>query len=92
MWVADLGDHGHRAFREQLGRQHFEAYAAQSGGSDPEALMVVVQLTDHDGDTPPVLAVAPMIDGLSSRQRMFDCEGGCHHDAERAGGRGRRLV
>ena len=37
--------------------------------------MVVVQLTDHDGDTPPVLAVAPMIDGLSSRQRMFDCEG-----------------
>ena len=70
---------------ESMRSAAFEAYAAQSGGSDPEALMVVVQLTDHDGDTPPVLAVAPMIDGLSSRQRMFDCEGGCHHDAERAG-------
>lgn len=53
----------------------FEAYAAQSGGSVPEALMVVVQLTDHDGDTPPVLAVAPMAEGLSSNQLMFDCEG-----------------
>ena len=60
---------------ESIRSAAFEAYAAQSGGSDPEALMVVVQLTDHDGDTPPVLAVAPMIDGLSSRQRMFDCEG-----------------
>ena len=60
---------------ESMRSAAFEAYAAQSGGSDPEALMVVVQLTDHDGDTPPVLAVAPMIDGLSSRQRMFDCEG-----------------
>ena len=37
--------------------------------------MVVVQLTDHDGDTPPVLAVAPMAEGLSSNQLMFDCEG-----------------
>ena len=60
---------------ESISSAAFEAYAAQSGGSVPEALMVVVQLTDHDGDTPPVLAVAPMIDGLSSRQRMFDCEG-----------------
>ena len=60
---------------ESIRSAAFEAYAAQSGGSVPEALMVVVQLTDHDGDTPPVLAVAPMIDGLSSRQRMFDCEG-----------------
>ena len=60
---------------ESIKSAAFEAYAAQSGGSVPEALMVVVQLTDHDGDTPPVLAVAPMIDGLSSRQRMFDCEG-----------------
>ena len=60
---------------ESIKSAAFEAYAAQSGGSVPEALMVVVQLTDHDGDTPPVLAVAPMIGGLSSRQRMFDCEG-----------------
>lgn len=60
---------------ESIRSAAFEAYAAQSGGSVPEALTVVVQLTDHDGDTPPVLAVAPMIDGLSSRQRMFDCEG-----------------
>ena len=60
---------------ESIRSAAFEAYAAQSGGSVPEALEVVVQLTDHDGDTPPVLAVAPMIDGLSSRQRMFDWEG-----------------
>jgi len=60
---------------ESIRSAAFEAYAVQSGGSVPEALMVVVQLTDHDGDTPPVLAVAPMVDGLSSRQRMFDCEG-----------------
>ena len=60
---------------ESIRSAAFEAYAAQSGGSVPEPLEVVVQLTDHDGDTPPVLAVAPMIDGLSSRQRMFDCEG-----------------
>ena len=61
---------------ESMRTAAFEAYAAQFGGGDmPEALEVVVQLTDHDGDTPPVLAVAPMIDGLSSRQRMFDCEG-----------------
>ena len=54
----------------------FEAYAAQFGGGDmPEALEVVVQLTDHDGDVAPILAVAPMVEGLSSRQRMFDCEG-----------------
>ena len=60
---------------ESIKSAAFEAYAAQSGGSVPEALMVVVQLTDHDGDTPPVLAVAPMIDGLGSRQHMFACEG-----------------
>ena len=53
----------------------FEAYAAQSGGSVPEALEVVVQLNDFDGDVPPVLAVAPMGEGLSSYQHMFDCEG-----------------
>ena len=54
----------------------FEAYAAQFGGGDmPEALEVVVQLNDFDGDVPPVLAVAPMAEGLSSNQHMFDCEG-----------------
>ena len=54
----------------------FEAYAAQFGGGDmPEALEVVVQLNDFDGDVPPVLAVAPMGEGLSSYQHMFDCEG-----------------
>ena len=54
----------------------FEAYAAQFGGGDmPEALEVVVQLNDFDGDVPPVLAVAPMAEGLSSYQHMFDCEG-----------------
>lgn len=61
---------------ESIRSAAFEAYAAQFGGGDmPEALEVVVQLNDFDGDVPPVLAVAPMIDGLSSRQRMFDCEG-----------------
>ena len=54
----------------------FEAYAAQFGGGDmPEALEVVVQLNDFDGDVPPVLAVVPMGEGLSSYQHMFDCEG-----------------
>ncbi len=53
-----------------------EAYAAQFGGGDiPEALTAVVQLTDHDGDVPSLLAVAPMAEGLSSNQLMFDCEG-----------------
>ena len=61
---------------ESIKSAAFEAYAAQFGGGDmPEALEVVVQLNDFDGDVPPVLAVAPMINGLSSRQRMFDCEG-----------------
>ena len=60
---------------ESIRSAAFEAYAAQSGGSVPEALEVVVQLNDFDGDVPPVLAVAPMAEGLSSYQHMFDCEG-----------------
>ena len=53
----------------------FEAYSAQSDdGEVPENMAVVVQLTDHNGDVPPVLAVAPMIDGLTSGQNMFSCE------------------
>ena len=61
---------------ESIKSAAFEAYAAQFGGGDmPEALEVVVQLNDFDGDVPPVLAVAPMGEGLSSYQHMFDCEG-----------------
>ena len=54
----------------------FAAYAARSGAeASPTVLAAVVQLNDHDGEEPPVLAVAPMIDGLGSRQHMFACEG-----------------
>lgn len=54
----------------------FAAYAARSGDEKPPTtLAAVVQLNDHDGEESPVLAVAPMIDGLSSRQHMFACEG-----------------
>lgn len=54
----------------------FAAYAARSGGeASPTTLAAVVQLNDHDGEESPVLAVAPMIDGLNSRQHMFACEG-----------------
>ena len=54
----------------------FAAYAARSGGeASPTTLAAVVQLNDHDGEESPVLAVAPMIDGLRSRQHMFACEG-----------------
>lgn len=55
----------------------FEAYAAQSGGDgeQPEELSVVIQLNDRDGDTPRIIGVAPMIDGLVSGQREFACEG-----------------
>lgn len=61
---------------ESIKSAAFEAYAAQFGGGDmPEALEVVVQLNDFDGDVPPVLAVAPMGEDLSSNQHMFDCEG-----------------
>ena len=54
----------------------FAAYAARSGGeASPTTLAAVVQLNDHDGEESPVLAVAPMIDGLNSLQHMFVCEG-----------------
>ena len=67
----------------------FEAYSAQSGGDgeQPEELSVVIQLNDRDGDTPRLLGVAPMIDGLVSGQREFACEGGRDHDTERPNGR-----
>ena len=54
----------------------FAAYADRSGGeASPTTLAAVVQLNDHDGEESPVLAVAPMIDGLNSLQHMFACEG-----------------
>lgn len=54
----------------------FAAHAARSGDeASPTALAAVVQLNDHDGEASPVLAVAPMIGGLESRQHMFACEG-----------------
>ena len=54
----------------------FAAYAARSGGeASPTTLAAVVQLNDHDGEESPVLAVAPMIDGLNSLQHIFACEG-----------------
>lgn len=66
----------------------FEAYAAQSGGDgeQPEELSVVIQLNDRDGDTPRLLGVAPMIEGLVSGQRVR-LRGGRDHDSERPNGR-----
>ena len=83
----DIGQCGDRILSivdtEQLSRmksEAFEAYAAQSGndgndGAQPEVLSVVVQLNDRDGDTPRLIGVAPMIDGLVSGQTQFACEG-----------------
>ena len=80
----DVGQCGDRILSivdtEQLWRmksEAFEAYAAQSGddGEQPEVLSVVVQLNDRDGDTPRLIGVAPMIEGLVSGQREFACEG-----------------
>ena len=80
----DMGQCGDRILSivdtEQLWRRKqeaVEAYAAQSGsdGAQPEELSVVVQLNDRDGDTPRLVGVAPMIDGLVSGQREFACEG-----------------
>ena len=80
----DIGQCGDRILSivdtKQLWRmksEAFEAYAAQSGGDgeQPEELSVVIQLNDRDGDTPRILGVAPMIEGLVSGQREFACEG-----------------
>ena len=73
-WILSIVD------TDQLSRmksEAFEAYAAQSGGDgeQPEVLSVVIQLNDRDGDTPRLVGVAPMIDGLVSGQREFACEG-----------------
>ena len=80
----DIGQCGDRILSivdtDQLSRmksEAFEAYAAQSGGDgeQPEVLSVVIQLNERDGDTPRLVGVAPMIDGLVSGQTQFDCEG-----------------
>ena len=80
----DMGQCGDRILSivdtEQLWRmksEAFEAYAAQSAGDgeQPEVLSIVIQLNDRDGDTPRILGVAPMLDGLVSGQREFACEG-----------------
>lgn len=80
----DIGQCGDRILSivdtEQLSSmksEAFEAYTAQSAGDgeQPEMLSVVIQLNDRDGDTPRILGVAPMIDGLVSGQREFACEG-----------------
>lgn len=80
----DVGQCGDRILSivdtKQLWRmksEAFEVYSAQSGGDgeQPEELSVVIQLNDRDGDTPRLLGVAPMIDGLVSGQREFACEG-----------------
>ena len=80
----DIGQCGDRILSivdtEQFSRmksEAFEAYAAQSAGDgeQPEVLSVVIQLNDRDGDTPRLVGVAPMIDGLVSGQREFACEG-----------------
>ena len=80
----DMGQCGDRILSivdtEQLWRRKqeaLEAYAAQSGGDgeQPEELSVVIQLNDRDGDTPRIVSVAPMIDGLVSGQTQFNCEG-----------------
>ena len=80
----DVGQCGDRILSivdtKQLWRmksEAFEAYSSQSGGDgeQPEELSVVIQLNDRDGDTPRLLGVAPMIEGLVSGQREFACEG-----------------
>ena len=80
----DMGQCGDRILSivdtEQLWRRKqeaHEAYAAQSGGDgeQPEELSVVIQLNDRDGDTPRIVSVASMIDGLVSGQTQFNCEG-----------------
>ena len=51
---------------EDIASVAYEAYAAQSGGGNyPEALDVLVQLDDPEGSLPRVLAVVPLVDGLS---------------------------
>ena len=98
----DMGQCGDRILSivdtDQLSRmksEAFEAYAAQSGGDgeQPEELSVVIQLNDRDGDTPRLVGVAPMIDGLVSGQReyRFISKGGDAFAVDLRSGRGRYL-
>ena len=60
---------------EDIASVAYEAYAAQSGGGNyPEALDVLVQLDDPEGSLPRVLAVAPLVDGLSPGEGGMACE------------------
>jgi hypothetical protein len=60
---------------EDIASVAYEAYAAQSGGGNyPEALDVLVQLDDPEGSLPRVLAVVPLVDGLSPGQGGMACE------------------
>ena len=60
---------------EDIASVAYEAYAAQSGGGTyPEALDVLVQLDDPDGDLPRLVGVAPMIDGLWGGESAMLCE------------------
>ena len=60
---------------EDIASVAYEAYAAQSGGGNyPEALDVLVQLDDPEGSLPRVLAVVPLVDGLSLGEGGMACE------------------
>ena len=60
---------------EDIASVAYEAYAAQSGGGNyPEALDVLVQLDDPEGSLPRVLAVVPLVDGLSPGEGGMACE------------------
>ena len=55
----------------------FEAFAAQPGGESdqPENMSAIVQLDDHDGDVPRILAAAPLDEQLAFGGGGFICEG-----------------
>ena len=60
---------------EDIASVAYEAYAAQSGGGNyPEALDVLVQLDDPDGDLPRLVGVAPSVDGLWGGESAMFCE------------------
>lgn len=62
---------------KSIGEEAFATYSTLMGGDGerPDALSVVVQLNDHDGDVPTVVAVAPLVEGLGTAPSMFVCEG-----------------
>jgi hypothetical protein len=62
---------------KSIREEAFATYSALVGGNGerPDALSVIVQLNDHDGDVPPVVAVAPLVEGLGTAPSTFACEG-----------------